>query len=147
MEHVVRDCMDTPTPAMEMIRTIGTPLLATSSYWLTPLSLGARVSNEPPLKALLRQNTWVWPKLVIKPRGIGCSWWKLATISEIRSPCMVITKALLTSCSILSLGDVQSTFQSNITLFAATLRMSRLSSSARTHEAQGLHIRTWSYLI
>src|SRR6266478_9909855 len=129
MEHAVRDCMDTPTPAMEMIQTIGTPLLATSSYWLTPLSLGARISNEPPLKALLRQNTWVWPKLVIKPRGIGCSWRKLATISEIRSPCMVITKALLTSRSILSLGDVQSTFQSNIMLFAATLRMSRLSSS------------------
>src|SRR6266436_9104835 len=131
MEHAVRDCMDTLTPAMEMIRTISTPLLATSSYWLTPLSLGACVSNEPPLKALLRQNTWVWPKLVIKLRGIGCSWRKLATISEIRSPCMVITKALLTLHSILSLGDVQSTFQSNITLFTATSRMSRSSSSAR----------------
>src|SRR6266478_3578502 len=131
MEHAVRDCMDTPTPAMEMIRTIGTPLLATSSYWLTLLSLGACVSNKPPLKALLRQNTWVWLKLVIKLCGIGCSWRKLATISKIRSPCMVITKALLTLCSILSLGDVQSTFQSNITLFAATSRMSRLSSSAR----------------
>src|SRR6266478_4309823 len=129
MEHVVRDCMDTPTPAMEMIWTIGTPLLATSSYWLTPLSLGACISNEPPLKALLRQNTWVWPKLVIKPRGIGCSWRKLATISKIRSPCMVITKVLLISHSILSLGDVQSTFQSNITLFVATSRMSRSSSS------------------
>src|SRR6266403_2882849 len=44
---------------------------------------------------------------------------------------MVITKALLISCSILSLGDIQSTFQSNITLFTATSRMSRLSSSAR----------------
>src|SRR6266403_3837838 len=42
---------------------------------------------------------------------------------------MVITKALLTSCSILSLGDVQSTFQSNITLFVAMSRMSRSSSS------------------
>src|SRR6266481_3123587 len=130
MEHAVRDCMDTPTPAMEMIRTIGTPLLAMSSYWLMPLSLGACISNEPPLKALLRQNTWVWLKLVIKPRGIGCSWRKLAMISEIRSPCMVITKALLISCSTLSLGDIQSTFQSNIMLFAATSRMSRSSSSA-----------------
>src|SRR6266436_1702550 len=136
MEHAVRDCMDTLTPAMEMIQMIGTPLLATSSYWLTPLSLGARISNEPPLKALLRQNTWVWPKLVIKPRGIGCSWRKLATISEIRSPCMVITKALLTSRSILSLGDVQSTFQSNITLFSSARPLQRCwltVSLSRTH--------------
>src|SRR6266478_5114283 len=131
MEHAVRDCMDTPTPAMEMIQTIGTPLLATSSYWLMPLSLGACVSNEPPLKALLKQNTWVWPKLVIKPHGIGCSWRKLAMISKIQSPCMVITKALLILHSILSLGDIQSTFQSNIMLFMATSRMSRSSSSTR----------------
>ena len=51
----------------------------------------------------------------------------------IRRPCsvitMVITKALLISRSTLSLGDVQSTFQSNIMLFVAMLRMSRSSSS------------------
>src|ERR1700755_2653727 len=98
MEGVVMDYTDTPTLVGEMIRMTGTQLPDMCSYWLMPQSHGAHVNKKPPLKAPLKRSIWEWPRLEIKPRGIGCSWRKSDMISKIQSRYMEITRALLISC-------------------------------------------------